>query len=41
MGSSPLTKELTLKELYNVQSRLAHEKARETTYRQRLVLSIS
>ncbi|KAK3148207.1 hypothetical protein QOZ80_3BG0292120 [Eleusine coracana subsp. coracana] len=34
-GSNPLTKELTLKELYNVQSRLAQEKARETTYRQR------
>ncbi|KAG2543022.1 polyadenylate-binding protein-interacting protein 7-like isoform X3 [Panicum virgatum] len=35
MGSSPLTKDLTLKELYNIQSRLAQEKARETTYRQR------
>ncbi|TVU48202.1 hypothetical protein EJB05_07830 [Eragrostis curvula] len=34
-GSIPITKELTLKELYNVQSRLAQEKARETTYRQR------
>jgi hypothetical protein len=34
-GNSPLTKDLTLKELYNIQSRLAQEKARETTYQQR------
>ncbi|ONL94222.1 Polyadenylate-binding protein-interacting protein 7 [Zea mays] len=35
MGNNPLAKDLTLKELYSIQSRLAQEKARETTYRQR------
>ncbi|KAF8718176.1 hypothetical protein HU200_025667 [Digitaria exilis] len=34
-GNNPLTKDLTLKELYTIQSRLAQDKARETTYRQR------
>ncbi|WVZ55690.1 hypothetical protein U9M48_006318 [Paspalum notatum var. saurae] len=34
-GNNHLTKDLTLKELYNIQSRLAQDKARETTYRQR------
>lgn len=34
-GNNPLTKDLTLKELYGIQSRLAQDKARETTYRQR------
>ncbi|KAG8073697.1 hypothetical protein GUJ93_ZPchr0006g44014 [Zizania palustris] len=35
-GGNPLAKELNIKELYNIQSRLAQEKARETIYRQRL-----
>ncbi|XP_066384052.1 polyadenylate-binding protein-interacting protein 7-like isoform X8 [Miscanthus floridulus] len=34
-GNNPLTKDLTLKELYSIQTRLVQEKARETTYRQR------
>ncbi|XP_062216590.1 polyadenylate-binding protein-interacting protein 7-like isoform X2 [Phragmites australis] len=34
-GNNPLTKDLTLKELYNMQSRLNQEKVKETTYRQR------
>ncbi|CAN6307797.1 unnamed protein product [Urochloa humidicola] len=34
-GNNPLAKDLTLKELCNIQSRLAQEKARETTFRQR------
>jgi len=35
-GGNPLAKELNIKELYNIQSRLAQEKARETIFRQRL-----
>ncbi|KAG8097102.1 hypothetical protein GUJ93_ZPchr0013g37429 [Zizania palustris] len=35
-GGNPLAKELNIKELYNIQNRLAQEKARETLYRQRL-----
>ncbi|KAL6867227.1 hypothetical protein ACP4OV_015251 [Aristida adscensionis] len=35
LTGNSLTKELTMKELYNMQSRLAQEKARETIYRQR------
>ncbi|KAF0891321.1 hypothetical protein E2562_009490, partial [Oryza meyeriana var. granulata] len=35
-GANPLAKELNIKELYNLQSRLAQEKARETIYRQRI-----
>lgn len=34
-GANPLAKELNIKELYNLQSRLAQEKARDV-YRQRL-----
>jgi len=35
MGNNPLTKDLTLKELYSIQTRMVQEKARESTYRQR------
>ncbi|KAL6649327.1 hypothetical protein ACP70R_013551 [Stipagrostis hirtigluma subsp. patula] len=35
LTGNSLTKELTMKELYNMQSKLAQEKARETIYRQR------
>jgi len=34
-GGNPLAKELNIKELYSIQSRLAQEKARETLYQQR------
>uniref|UniRef100_A0A0D9VQ90 Smr domain-containing protein n=1 Tax=Leersia perrieri TaxID=77586 RepID=A0A0D9VQ90_9ORYZ len=34
-GANPLGKELNIKDLYNLQSRLAQEKVRETMYRQR------
>jgi hypothetical protein len=33
-GGNPLAKELNIKELYSIQSRLAQEKARETLYQQ-------
>ncbi|VAI09520.1 unnamed protein product [Triticum turgidum subsp. durum] len=34
-GGNPLAKELNIKELYSIQSRLAQEKARESIYQQR------
>lgn len=34
-GGNPLAKEINMKELYSIQSRLAQEKARETLYQQR------
>ncbi|XP_044982823.1 polyadenylate-binding protein-interacting protein 7-like isoform X2 [Hordeum vulgare subsp. vulgare] len=35
-GGNPLAKELNIKELYSIQSRLAQEKARENIYQQRI-----